>query len=128
MANKLIPRNTLSTSSKYDFSKPIDIYNLGGEDDPCFGKLHDLSAIECRRCGDSELCQVATAQRQMIDRVKDDAPYMDKKFDNDHRAYKYIKRRLSLSKTESSIINTASTKYGVSKDEAKQIIKKIKGK
>lgn len=45
-----------------DLSKPLDINIIGSEDDPCFGKLHSLTAEECRRCGDSEVCSIITAQ------------------------------------------------------------------
>jgi hypothetical protein len=124
--SKRTPRKDLSKNS-YDFTKPIDIFNLGGESDPCFGKLHDLTAPECMRCGDSELCQIATSQRQIIDRNSDSSKYMDIEHDNDHRAYKYIKRRVTLGKSEADIIKVAVAKYGVTKDEAKKIIKKLKG-
>ena len=45
-----------------DLLKPIDILSLGSEDDPCFGKLHDLKAPECKNCGDSEFCAIVKAQ------------------------------------------------------------------
>ena len=45
-----------------DLLKPLDIFSLGSEDDPCFGKLHDLNAMECRECGDSEFCAIVKSQ------------------------------------------------------------------
>lgn len=54
-----------------DFLKPIDIMAFGSEADPCFGKHYDLTAPECGRCGDSELClikmmQSSTKKRETI--------------------------------------------------------------
>jgi len=45
-----------------DLLKPIDVSLLGSDDDPCFGKLHDLIAKECKTCGDSEFCAIVKAQ------------------------------------------------------------------
>ena len=45
-----------------DLLKPIDVLALGGKDDPCFGKHHDLMAPECKECGDAEFCSVVKAQ------------------------------------------------------------------
>lgn len=42
--------------------EPIDIEVFGTDDDPCFGKLYDLSADECQRCGDSEFCALKMGQ------------------------------------------------------------------
>jgi len=56
--------------SDYDLLKPLDILSLGGEDDPCFGKLHDLKAEECQQCGDSEFCAIVKAQNLHKERLK----------------------------------------------------------
>lgn len=55
-------RNKVNKEQKKDFSKPLDVYKLGSEEDPCFGKLHDLKAEECQECGDSEFCVIVMAQ------------------------------------------------------------------
>lgn len=47
-----------------DFTKPLDLSDYGGDNDPCFGKLWDLSVSECKRCGDSGFCSVIFAQNQ----------------------------------------------------------------
>lgn len=49
---------------------PIDIYQLGSKDDPCFGKLFDLKAEECALCGDSEFCQIALTQNLHVNRAE----------------------------------------------------------
>jgi len=46
----------------HDLMEPIDVLSLGSEDDPCFGKLHDLLAKECKSCGDSDFCAIVKAQ------------------------------------------------------------------
>jgi len=46
----------------HDLLKPLDILSLGSDDDPCFGKHHDLLAKECKSCGDSEFCAIVMAQ------------------------------------------------------------------
>ena len=112
---------------KVDFSKPLlDIYKLGGDEDPCFGKHHDLTAPECARCGDSELCQIATMQRQTLERDNDETKYMDQAHDNQTRVQKTAKRLVKLGKKDSIIIDKLIAKYGITKTEAKAIIKKLR--
>lgn len=45
-----------------DLLKPIDVLSLGSDDDPCFGKHHDLLAPECKECGDADFCAIVKAQ------------------------------------------------------------------
>ena len=56
--------------SEIDLLKPIDILSLGGQNDPCFGKHHDLKAPECIECGDSDFCAIVKAQNLHKDRLK----------------------------------------------------------
>lgn len=49
-------------SEDADLLKPIDVASLGSDNDPCFGKLHDLVAKECKACGDSDFCEIVKAQ------------------------------------------------------------------
>lgn len=60
MAKRKI-REKLS-NKELDLLKPIDMLSLGSDDDPCFGKHHDLLAPECKECGDSEFCAIVKAQ------------------------------------------------------------------
>lgn len=50
------------SNKELDLLKPINILSLGSDDDPCFGKYHDLLAPECKECGDSEFCAIVKAQ------------------------------------------------------------------
>lgn len=52
---------------------PITLDDLGTTNDPCFGKHFSPQATECMRCGDAELCQIATTQNQHILRHKEEA-------------------------------------------------------
>lgn len=51
-----------------DVMVPLDITKLGSDEDPCFGKLYDLSTDECQRCGDSEFCSIKMSQTMNIKR------------------------------------------------------------
>lgn len=52
-----------------DLTIPIPIELLGTEDDPCFGKLHDPRADECKRCGDREICAISMGQVNNMKRL-----------------------------------------------------------
>lgn len=56
---------------KVDLMKPITIDQLGTEDDPCFGKLYDITTSECQRCGDCELCSIVMGQKNHLAREKE---------------------------------------------------------
>lgn len=43
---------------KIDIMKPILFTDLGTENDPCFGKHYSITASECKRCGDSDVCAI----------------------------------------------------------------------
>jgi hypothetical protein len=53
-----------------DLLKPINVLTLGSNDDPCFGKYHDLVSKECRSCGDSEFCAIALSQNLRVANLK----------------------------------------------------------
>lgn len=46
-----------------DLLTPFDVTKLGTDEDPCFGKLYDLKAEECKICGDIEVCSIAFSQK-----------------------------------------------------------------
>lgn len=60
-------------SKKFDTLKPITIDQLGTKDDPCFGKHYSISAPECQRCGDCELCAIVISQKNHIKRAQKEA-------------------------------------------------------
>jgi len=69
MAKERKPREKMDKDD-FDFLKPIDVLTLGSENDPCFGKYHDLKAPECMECGDAEFCSIMKAQNLHKDRIK----------------------------------------------------------
>ncbi len=62
-----------------DLLRPFDVSKFGGDEDPCFGKHHDLNSDECQVCGDVEICAIATMQSQMSMRalLEKDNKYKD---------------------------------------------------
>jgi len=66
------PRERID-QTEIDLLKPLDILVLGSEQDPCFGKAHDLKAKECMECGDSEFCALVKAQGLTKERIKIEA-------------------------------------------------------
>ena len=63
-----------------DMSKPIiNLLDLGGPNDPCFG-THDPGDSECKACGDSEFCQIIKSQRnhKLRDKEESKAKFRDK--------------------------------------------------
>ena len=66
-------REPREKTPKVDLMEPINIAQFGTEDDPCFGKLYNLSTPECKRCGDSELCAIVMAQNNHTKRLEIEA-------------------------------------------------------
>lgn len=66
--NRKIRKPRTDKIKKVDLLYPVDVTKLGGEEDPCFGKLHDPKTPECQRCGDCELCQIVLAQKMHVTR------------------------------------------------------------
>ena len=70
--NKRVSREEVD-SSEYNLLEPLDIFSFGTENDPCFGKLHDLKAPECIDCGDSEFCAIVQAQNLRVKQLEIEA-------------------------------------------------------
>lgn len=114
--------------SKVDVLKPVDIsiFQLGTDEDPCFGKHHDVKAKECKKCGDSEMCLLMKAQNMNTKRVKDESkqPYKDvnpvipPKEDSMIQLPKSIRRWVEKGYSKNKVIRLAKKKYP-DEDEAK---------
>lgn len=61
-------RKKRKAPKKFDYMEVIDITTIGTKDDPCFGKLYDLSENTCRMCGDNARCAIVQSQNQLGDR------------------------------------------------------------
>lgn len=119
--------------SNIDLLKPIDVLSLGGEDDPCFGKLHDLKAPECMECGDSEFCAIVKAQNlhkerleiESTQRFKDIEEADHKMVDRRKKAKKLIRWYMDSGLKRMKIILKVSRETNLSKDVIKQLYEQI---
>lgn len=121
-------------SKTVDITKPItpmDITKFGTEDDPCFGKLHDLTEDACKRCGDSTLCSIAfnqgtlrlREQEESKGRFKDleiDAPKKTK--EDTKEINKFIKKKLKDGTVSLVLARLLVSKFKITKVRAKELI------
>lgn len=113
-----------------DFSKPIDITKLGTSEDPCFGKLYDLSTDECKRCGDSELCALVFAQGKLKDKrtkIEKDNRFKDMELkDPVNKSLKaWVKNKKEEGLTRAEVIKKAKTTFGSTREEIKKVWKNL---
>jgi len=122
------PRENL-VNQDLNTMEPIDIMELGGDNDPCFGKHHDLKAEECERCGDAELCQIAMSQNLHKKRLLIEAKSSFKDLDEEgittvefERDKKRISIKVKNAKGRWVLIKELKTK----KAELKEVLKILK--
>ena len=114
-----------------DLLKPIDITKYGSENDPCFGKLYDLGADECKRCGDSELCSAVysrTAAKGIRDKEQNGNRYKDMELDKpakppNEALFKWVKEKKTEGLSRAKIISKAQKTFGSTRDEIKKLYK-----
>lgn len=109
-----------------DFMKPIDITKFGTEEDPCFGKLYNLSAEECRRCGDSELCAVKFSQNMKTTRAeqKGKTRFKDEELGEINESLvKWVREKKVEGYKRAEIIKMAKRTFGSTREEIKNIYK-----
>lgn len=116
---------------KGDILTPIKLSDLGSENDPCFGKLYDLTTSECKMCGDSELCCIKTADflgktRKELEK-ENDYKDLDTLVDK-QGAKKYFRqlKRKGLEKKE--IIEKMSIKYELTLKETRSLYREFNNK
>lgn len=128
MAKERITRKK-ATLKPDDFLEPIDITQFGGKDDPCFGKHYNLSAPECKRCGDSGLCGLVFGQNQNVQRQLLEKENRFKDLEKDEvkttplDSWVKSKKEEGLKRTE--IIKIAKRTYGSTREEIKEIYKRV---
>lgn len=110
---------------------PLDFTKFGTDDDPCFGKLYDLSAPECKICGDQELCGVVFSQNMHIVRkdIEDKSKFKDLDLPRDYdnpAIIKWIKQKVKEGMDRKEIITLGMDLYGVTKPEMRTAYKKSK--
>jgi hypothetical protein len=127
-------------SKKVDITQPIlpiDITKFGTEEDPCFGKLHDLTEDACKRCGDSTICSIVMNQdtkklratEETEGRFKDleiDGPVKPVPQFTKKEINKYIKSSLAKGTIRLVLVKNLNKKFGIEKQEAKELINKQK--
>ena len=124
-------RKSRKTSIKKEdeFLKPIDITKFGTSDDPCFGKLYELSAEECKRCGDSPLCAVVFSQNLTVERKSIESKSRFKDLEKNPgkginaSLSKWVKQKKDEGYKRSEIIKMAKKSFGSNRDEIKELYK-----
>lgn len=118
---------------KINLLKPLNLANFTLENDPCFGKLHDLKASECIRCGDAEICSIICTQGLKVERIEiaKEQPmkeFHDERVKPDMKAIKkFIRGRLKKSVSQEQIIIKVQAMWGLkTKKIMKILIKQIK--
>lgn len=132
MENKRMARNDISKND-VDILKPLDVTEFGSEDDPCFGKLHDLKAEECMDCGDSEFCTIVQSQNLHKERLEIEAKQKFKDVEEIDaelvQKREQAKELILLYKNKGinriRIVLLVSEKLNISKDIVKQLYNKI---
>lgn len=128
MAKKKSKETKPVSQKEIDLLKPVDILSLGSEHD-CFGKEYDLSTDECKRCGDSEFCVIATAARmkKVRGKVEKEVEFKDiSQGSIPKEVYKFIenkmKRKVPLDKIGKRIVK----RFGIPSNQVKELIKSYK--
>ena len=130
MAKKKRKERTASIKPE-ELLKPIDFRKFGSDDDPCFGKLYDLSAKECKMCGDQELCGVVFAHNlhNVRKNIESESKFKDldlpRDFDNP-TIIKWIKQKRKEKMERSEIITLGMDLYGLTKPEMRIAYRKSK--
>ena len=111
---------------------PIDIEKFGSDEDPCFGKLYDLTEDECKRCGDCTICGIVFNQGTLKLRAEQEKENtfkdldIDKQTPDEKGAKKYIKEKIKEGKNILFIKKNVVRIYHLDKDDARKLIKKLK--
>ena len=120
-------RKNLPSIKNHDPLVPIDVTNLGNEND-CFGQAYDLTTKECKLCGDSELCALKMSQNLNITRkqLNEKNHFKDLDILEDIPAIKKYMRSLKRKgESRKSIIAKASGKFEVPTKDLRKIYRDI---
>jgi hypothetical protein len=107
--------------------EPFDITKFGSEEDPCFGKLNDPKAPECKICGDFEFCAIVTAENLKKVRAKEESKSQFKDLDTTpeiEEIRQFMRKKLEIY-SGVRVIRLAIKKFDISKAKAKTIIKDL---
>lgn len=124
-------RKARESTDNVDMFKPIDIEKFGSDEDPCFGKHYDLSAEECKRCGDSELCAAVfsrTNAKKLRDKETKGNRYKDMELEDpgkplNEALLNWVKEKKEEGLKRSEIIKKAKKTFGSTRKEVKELYK-----
>ena len=108
-------------------TEPFDITKFGSDEDPCFGKLNDPKAPECKICGDFEFCAMVMAENLNKKRVVEETKteFKDLSETPDIEQVRQFMAKSLEKYSRPKIIALAVKKFGISKLKAKTIFKNI---
>ena len=117
------------TKSKQQYQEssplePVNFKSIGSNNDPCFGKLYDLTTQECKICGDSELCCSVFAKNQGKTRrdIEKESEFKDMEILVDKTAAKKtIRLEIRKDSSKKEILDRLQGKYEISRDQARKI-------
>lgn len=109
------------------FLTPFDATKFGSSEDPCFGKLYNLSEIDCQECGDHEVCAIAFAQHQKLRRAEEESNARFKDLEEEEIVFKgkikdYIKKLRDKGKGDVVIKILAAKKFNKDKSYIKNLM------
>ena len=120
------PRNVINKQD-VPVTEPFDITKFGSEEDPCFGKLNDPKAPECKMCGDFEFCAMVMAENLNKVRQKEEkkSEFKDLSETPDIEKIRQFMAKKMEKHSKPKIIALAVKKFKISKVKAKTIFKNI---
>ena len=122
-------KQTLPDIKNQDPLEPINIAELGYNSDPCFGIGYDLSAKECKLCGDSELCAFKMSQNMNITRKELEQKNQYKDLDvleDTVGIKKYIRGLIRKGKERKEVITKTVEKFEVPRKRIRELYKECK--
>lgn len=111
--------------------EPINFKSIGSKNDPCFGKLYDLTTQECKICGDSELCCSVFARNQGKTRkeLEKENSFKDIETLIDKTAVrKTIRYMVRKGKAKKEILEAIQSKYETSREDARALYREYLSK
>lgn len=97
---------------------PFDVMKFGSEEDPCFGKLYDLSELECQNCGDQEQCSILFLSKLRKKRLETEKKFPMKDLEIDNLEFKkevrdYISKKRGQGFTDIKIKRFVKKKFNI---------------
>jgi len=126
MSSKRKPQNKIKLTED-ERLQPIDVEIFGSPNDPCFGKLFDLSTPECKRCGDSDICAIVSSQKLKVKREVIESNNRFKDLE-DAMTKEELVKSLSKKYTKVKLKKVIADRLNIDLKEARNLINKVNGK